>query len=306
MSLLRIEFLGDFRLFRGDVRLRGFPTATARALFSYLVLHRNRLHDRSVLAGTFWGDCSEADARRSLRTNLWRVRRTLADAAPGAEHALVVHDHQIGFNSSADYWLDLEQFELHLAAAARAALRDVRCVELESAVRLYRGHLLEGVYEEWCVVEQARLKTLYLQALETLMYAAAERGDLHAGLAHGERLVAHDPLRETIHRELMRLRFRLGERGAAIRQFQLCTSRLREELGVEPMRETIALHAAIVAERADSPSIGVLREAEIAHGLIEVLRDSATQLERAANALRRSIRTIEGTGERPTETPVTR
>ncbi len=44
-----------------------------------------------------------------------------------------------------------------------------------------------------------------------------------------------------------------GRRGAALRQFQACQRVLEEELGVEPLEETVAVHEAIQASRLPPP-----------------------------------------------------
>ena len=270
------------------------------------MLYRNRLHDRDVLAGTFWGDRPEPVARRSLRANLWRVRDAIADRENGDRSSLLIRDRQIGFNADSEYWLDVEQFEVHLRDAsrfARASCRDESDARLEEAVALYRGNLLDGLYDEWCVSEQARLRALFLQALETLMFNAAERGDLRTALAHGERLLSHDPLRETIHRELMRINYRLGDRASAVRQYRRCVRLLDDELGVSPMHETELLHQAVLDDRPDAPTMGCAREQRIAQGALETLSDAAGQLESVASSLRRTISVFEATYRTDTRPP---
>ena len=44
-----------------------------------------------------------------------------------------------------------------------------------------------------------------------------------------------------------------GRRGAALRQFQACQRVLEEELGVEPLEETVAVHEAVQANRLPPP-----------------------------------------------------
>jgi DNA-binding SARP family transcriptional activator len=293
---LRIEFFGDFRLSRAEVPLRGFATAAAKSLFSYLVMHRNRLHDRDVLAGTFYGDRPQTEARRSLRLNLWRIRQVMGDAPAPSRTSLVVHDRQIGFNVECDYSFDVEEFERNIGEARRLAAKG-HLVEsdahLTAAVALYRGDLLEGIYDEWCVTDQARLRALFLHALETLMDSASQRGDVRVALLHGERLLSHDPLRETVHREIMRLKYRLGDRAAAVHQFRECARTLATELGVQPMRETHALYEAMVADRPDAAAAPPAAMPHVVPGLADSLADAATQLEQIVTSLRRSIDAID-------------
>ncbi len=55
------------------------------------------------------------------------------------------------------------------------------------------------------------------------------------------RLLALDPLREDVHRLLMRLHARAGRRNAALRQYRACADALGRDLGVAPEDETTGL-----------------------------------------------------------------
>ena len=63
-------------------------------------------------------------------------------------------------------------------------------------------------------------------------------GALEQAVETGLRLLALDPLRESVHRMLMDLYVRQGRRTAALRQYQRCAEVLRRELGVEPEAAT--------------------------------------------------------------------
>jgi LuxR family maltose regulon positive regulatory protein len=117
---------------------------------------------------------------------------------------------------------------------------------LEDALALYRGDYLEGVYHDWCVLERERLRGRYLAALETLARLYADRKDLQRAIELYQRLLAQDPYREAAHQALMRCYYRLGDRAAAIRQYQACANVLREELGLDPTPETEALYLQII------------------------------------------------------------
>jgi LuxR family maltose regulon positive regulatory protein len=60
-------------------------------------------------------------------------------------------------------------------------------------------------------------------------------------------VLAHDPCREEAHATLMRCFARLNQRTQALRQFELCCSLLRRDLGVEPTPELLALHTQIAS-----------------------------------------------------------
>ena len=62
------------------------------------------------------------------------------------------------------------------------------------------------------------------------------------------KLLDKDPLREDVHRQVMRCLFRMGDRAGAMRQFEEVGRVLSEELRAGPSTETIRLYEALVAD----------------------------------------------------------
>lgn len=248
MPQLRIRLFGDLQITSGDQLLPPFPTQRAKSLFAFLALNRNRPVHRDVLCGLFWGDRSDAEARKALRTALWRVKSVLGPAVDHAEGPVVTHGQHLLFTG--DTWTDVEAFEGCMREAAVAALAgsgagDAAHPPLARAVALYRADLLEGVYESWCEPERERLRVAFLDALERLMEESRARGELRDAIARGVQLLRWDPLREHVHRSVMSCHLENGDRPSALRQYQACAEVLQEELGIEPMEETRRLHRII-------------------------------------------------------------
>lgn len=133
---------------------------------------------------------------------------------------------------------------------------------LEDAVRLYRGDLLDGWFQDWCLFERERLQNDFLETLEKLVCVCEAGCDSERGLAYARRMLAVDPAREQVHRHVMRLHVLAGNRIQALREFQRCERTLIQELGVKPSQETCALYESIRDGRVDSQwsdpgSIGV-------------------------------------------------
>jgi DNA-binding SARP family transcriptional activator/predicted ATPase len=186
----------------------------------------------------FWGKRPEQKARGSLSTALWHIRRCLPD-----ETTILSDSHTAQFNPQAEIWLDVEEFE------ARASGKEI--ATLQSAVALYRSDFLDGFYHDWIISERYRLETLFLDALARLMVGYETRGDHRAALATALRLLNREPLREDVHRLAMRLYCQLGQRSAALEQYDRCRGLMLEELGAELSVETAELYQAIVEGRFD-------------------------------------------------------
>ena len=215
-------------------------TLKAQSLLAYLVAHRDRPQGRDHLAEIFWGDRPEHNARRSLATALWQIRRCL----PGDDF-LLADTANVQLNPHRAFWLDVAEFE----KLARTRIAPAHVSALQQAVALYRGEFLDGFYDDWVLSERYRLESLYCHALAGLMAAREAFGEHEAVLAVALRLLEQDSLREDAHRAAMRAYCRLGQRQAALAQYGRCQEMLRAELGIEPMAETLALRQAIVEGR---------------------------------------------------------
>ena len=285
MGVLRICLFGTVQVSHDD-RLQDTRAIHAvQALLAYLVLHRRRPHAREVLTGLFWGDHPETRARSCLSTALWRLRRVLEP--PGVTrgtYLVTSRIGEVGFNCDSEHWVDVSAFEQGIQ---RRPVQDWSGVE--SAISHYTGDLLEGFYEDWALRERERLRILYLEALGRLLRHHSESDALEAALACGQRILEVDPLREEIHRELIRLHLRSGHRAHALRQYQTCRELLASELGIEPMEETRALYDEILSEAR--PHAG--RPPPAAEELLPPLRSAAAGLDEARLQLTRAIRLLD-------------
>jgi DNA-binding SARP family transcriptional activator len=121
-------------------------------------------------------------------------------------------------------------------------------------VALYKGELLEGWYQDWCLFERERFQNMYLTMLDKLLAYATANGDYEAGEVYGTTILSYDRASELTYRRLMKLRYDAGDRTGALRQYQRCVRALREELGVKPERRTRDLYEQIKSDgMSDSP-----------------------------------------------------
>jgi DNA-binding SARP family transcriptional activator len=256
MGTLEMSLLGGFQLRRDGVPLGPIALRAGRSLLAYLVVNRERAHTRDRLAGIFWPDLPDARARRRLSQALWQVQARIGPGEDPARPLLAVAGGTVGVGPAADFWLDVDEFEwtLEQASPAAVASRAQEADLLAAAVRLYRGDLLEGLYDDWSEPDRERLRERFLQALERLTDLTMSRGDYETALIYARRLALHDPMREEAHQKVMRLAVLLGRHNEAIRQFETCRRILAEELGAEPSPATRQIYEATVAERESGHS----------------------------------------------------
>ena len=239
MALLRIQLFGAVRVSHADQPRDARLIHTVQALLAWLMLNRRKTHAREALAGIFWGEEREDRARSCLSTALWRLRQALEpDGVPHGAY-LISEPAAVGFNCKSDHWLDVAAFEEGVAplrTLRSGAGNGLDWSRAEAAIAHYTGDLLEGFYDDWALRERERLRLLYLECLTTLLRHYSETGTIDEALRCGQQILALDPLREDIHRELIRLHMRRGHRALALEQYERCRAVLDDELGVDRWR----------------------------------------------------------------------
>ena len=223
-------------------------------LLAYLVLRRDRPHSRERLAEELWSEQSGVNTRKRLRQALWTLRRVIACEPPTDDDLLLVDGTTIQLNSNSALWIDIATFEAAADAArgsSGASLSNAMAETLHRALALYTGDLLEGSYEDWCIIERERFQVMLISVLDKLTDWSLAQHDPESASHYGYRLLAQDPTRERAHRQVMLACSLGGDRAGAVRQYERCTEILREELDVGPSSYTTDLLNRILLENAD-------------------------------------------------------
>lgn len=232
---LRIDILGAFRVSASDDGSINSVSRHAQALIALLALSRDGHASREWAASLLWEDRGDEQARHSLRQCLLGLRKAIDDPAG-----------EIIRSESADLFIDAELAEIDAIGFIRLAEQTDEA-EIEEALRLYRGPLLNGLsitsesFTEWLEEQRAYLHRLYRQALSRLSQLRLERDDAEAAADLAHKLIASDNLDESAHRLLMQALDAQGRRAEAIRQYNVLVETLRREVSSEPADETRAL-----------------------------------------------------------------
>lgn len=300
MSRWDIHLFGKFSVECDKQALNVFQACKVQELFSYLLLYRNRPHSRETLAGLLWGNSTTEKSRKNLRQAIWRLQ-TAFDTQTGGDVAgitLQVEHDWVQIETSQTVWLDVaaleEAFKL-IEGGDIADLTSERAAFLQATVELYRGDLLEGWYQDWCLYERELLQNKYLMILDKLMGYCLSHQEFDAGQRYGALILRYDRARERTHQLLMRLHYLAGDRTRALRQYERCVAALREELGVEPDRRTVALYEEIRGNQAKGTVDDILT-IDATTSLPEVLcrlKCLQTMLGRVQQHVRRDIKALE-------------
>jgi predicted ATPase/DNA-binding SARP family transcriptional activator len=216
-----------------------------RALLAALLLRAGEALSSDELIDALWEDGPPPSASSLLRLYVSQVRRCLPPErllTRGAGYALVVEPGQ----------LDAERFEELLAEARRArAEGNARLARslCERALGLWRGAALADLPDESFAREAAsRLEELRLQCQEESVAADLDLGRHVEVLPELEVLVARNPLRDRLRRQMMLALYRAGRQAEALACYRSAREALVEELGLEPGRELRELEQLILRQ----------------------------------------------------------
>ncbi len=241
MPRLEMFLLGMPQIRVDGAAFPGLASHKARALLLYLALTKQQ-HARQTLAGLFWGEMSESNARRNLRVTLTKLKAELGEF-------LLVRRRTLAINPDADIWLDVAEFEKCLAPA------EPTLAQLQRAADLYGGHFLDGFYlreapmfEDWIRPLQERYRQMAMETLYRLAVYHTQQKQYGTGIDYAGRLLTLEPWMEEAHRQMMLLQALSGQRSTALAQYETCRVMLADELGVEPAEATTNLYEQILNE----------------------------------------------------------
>ena len=187
---------------------------------------------RADLASLLWPDSDAEAARSALRQRIFQLRRI-------AGGALVVGTQTLALAEGVTHDLD----------GADSVLGD-------------RSSALGASFDAWLDSQRSARRSRLHRLLVERAERAEAAGELGEAIGHARELLARDLLSEDAHRRLIRLLYLAGERPQALLAFDRCEQLLKDEVGVSPSPETLALLQTIVrAESARRPEAPAQAEA---------------------------------------------
>jgi DNA-binding SARP family transcriptional activator len=232
----RLEVLNASRLqwFAGNhvthhLHLLGTPTLESQrlerktaAVLAYLALE-GQTH-KYKLSGWLWPDSGETAARNNMRQLLRRLRVAVGEVVLG-EDLIELHS---------DVDVDVQ----HLSSFQNPSLE-----LLKRDDELLAGLEYDDApdFDEWLLGVREELKAQRSRAAQVEADRLEKNGQLRQALEFAQFRVKLEVLSEEAYRQVARLQYLLGDRGAALVTLERCRNVLREELGVELLPESLEL-----------------------------------------------------------------
>jgi DNA-binding SARP family transcriptional activator/WD40 repeat protein len=251
----------------GDARVMGItvlgPTQVAgagtlsprdRVVLGVLVANRGASVAPGQLADALWGEAPPDSWRKVVQTVVMRLRKVVGASAietTSAGYQLKVAPADV------DAWCFADLVD-HARALAEVGELDRAVYALDDALAQWHGEPLEDL-DGWplAAAEVARLRELRRLAEEQRLEALVDLSLDDEAIATATALAVAEPLRERRWELLALALYRSGRQGEALRALSRARLTLREELGVEPRPELVALEQAILnQDRALAARVG--------------------------------------------------
>lgn len=216
----RLSLLGPARLYTQGGSLP-LERKTA-AVLAYLALEGPT--PKYKLAGWLWPDSGETTARNNMRQLLRRLRLAAGGVVLGAD-----------------------RLELH--PEAEVDVKQLSYLETPSLEFLRQdARLLEGYdyddcpdFEEWLEGAREELDALRSHTAQSEAERLEKAGKFKQALEYAQLRLRIEPLSEEGARQVARLQYLLGDRGAALATLERLRASLASELSAEPLPETLEL-----------------------------------------------------------------
>lgn len=226
--MIRLKILGPVELSDSEGNLaHSFLSGAKRlALLAYLLLNqRQGFQRRDQILTVFWPDMGEKNARNALSNMLYHIRQNID------ENLIITRGRNEIRIDKDKIWCDAVEF-----------LNLIDNLEMNDAIRLYRGEFLEGLhfsqssaeFDNWIERTRGNFKNKYNQALQKLAEEAEETKNFTKAAKLWRMYVLNDPYNTGIVRRLVESLAASGNKAAALHQAKSHVLLLQKELGVNP------------------------------------------------------------------------
>lgn len=232
MSQVQIRLFGNPKI-EIDGREVSLPYKKAEALLYYLCIRKSITRDEAV--SLLWGDEEENAGKKKLRDAIYQLRKLL-----GREAIVTTGNTGLALNPKLDMETDYREENPGQGADFLDHFYVKNCYE----------------FEEWAQSIRDSFRAEMSDQVKKNLEQAVDAGDFAAIAEYGGRLLRQDPYDEEQYRKLMNIYAENGNYVMAIRLYNDMKKLFRQELDMEPSRETSELFRRIFNLKEQLPSGG--------------------------------------------------
>jgi DNA-binding SARP family transcriptional activator len=244
---LSVTCFGHFEVKRFGEPIVLCSSRNGKTILRYLVAKAGHSASSDTLQAVLWPEDEPEVAKRKLHIAVSALRRSLDQGVPcDPACSYVVCKHQVySLNSAATIRTDVEEFLEYYHTGKR--MSENRAAFYERACSLYTGPFLsEDRYADWSFLEREQLNQIYLAMCHELADYYLKIKRYEDATKWATQILKENQCDEAAHRQLICIYIDQGRRSEALQQYRRCERLLREELGAQPLAETVLLIQALL------------------------------------------------------------
>jgi LuxR family maltose regulon positive regulatory protein len=253
-SDLMINMLGAVEILREQNRKLAqdaWTLSRALRILCFIASRQNHRATKDAIIETFWPDTPLEDIDKNFWPTISYIRRALNSNQEVKKNFIRYRESAYYLNPEFNYLLDTEEFE-RLISVARARRREGDgsgfSEHARRAIQMYRGEFLEEFYDNWVEEPRAYYRNIYFATLKELADHHHRAQEYEQSITYCKVILNRDAYREDVHRQLMDGYARIGNRAAIKEQYENLKTLLMEELGVDPLPETVSTYKRLIGQ----------------------------------------------------------
>lgn len=241
--ILQICTLGDFDVKIGSQSVFSDKYRSYKIfhLFQYFITFRNRKLLPETIIETLWSDKEFNDPKNVLRTQIFRLRKTLKMIIPKDAdeseyfHIVFTNGYYIFYLGELAV-LDIEELEKRISEGDKAREEDKdEAIKLyKEAIRLYKGnYLMENSQSIWLIPIRNHYNRLYIKTLFKLIDLLKDKENYSYIIELCEEAIVIEPYEEALHIYLMEAMLKVGQVRNAMSHYEYISSVMSREMGIK-------------------------------------------------------------------------
>ncbi|MEJ8546672.1 response regulator [Brevibacillus borstelensis] len=217
---------------QGNAQYFPWKTLKGQELFAYLVHYRDKTVSKQVLIDLLWPDYDTDRSRTQLHTAIYQIRKMIKSIGFDLEIKYKDEGYRLVWGNLK---LDVEEWEAFVRKAPKVTPETLE--QHLAIMALYTGDFLEEHPYLWAEYEQERIRLLWLNHVKQIAEYYVSTEQYTEAILIYQKIRERFPLMEEGYFHLMKLYARLNHQGEVSKQFQLISTKLREEFDVAPSKE---------------------------------------------------------------------
>ncbi|WP_312647964.1 BTAD domain-containing putative transcriptional regulator [Aminipila sp.] len=247
---LKIYMLGRFALeYDGKIMIENQGKIhKVWTLLGYLLANHDRKLGAQELPEILCGDDRSSEPVKAVKNLVYRLRCVLAESGLPKENYVIQTGGIYSWNNDLDCVIDTDEFIEAYNKARKVFYDSDKAIEFYfQAISIYKGKFLpHAAYDEWAVNATTYYHRLFIDSVICLYQLLEKKESYEPMVEICEKAINIDAYNEDIYKIYIHCLTKIGRHKEALAAYETITTRLYDELGVNPSKELRSLYRDII------------------------------------------------------------